>query len=183
MCGIIGFTGKLKAQDVLLTGLASLEYRGYDSAGIAYQRQLLFGIGGFQLSLCQYQHFIFDVNGDVIVFRIGRSLLCNKAALAAAQFQPQRLCLWKLCLPLSFAGFGIRDIKRACFQFRLCPRFTANSHEKVSILSVSRENLQADCVQSRQAGFMQCFPKFMIYFIIAYFPTKHKGKLKKTRKF
>ena len=32
MCGIIGFTGKLKAQDVLLTGLASLEYRGYDSA-------------------------------------------------------------------------------------------------------------------------------------------------------
>ena len=27
MCGIIGFTGKLKAQDVLLTGLASLEYR------------------------------------------------------------------------------------------------------------------------------------------------------------
>ena len=30
MCGIIGFTGKLKAQDVLLTGLASLEYRGYD---------------------------------------------------------------------------------------------------------------------------------------------------------
>ena len=35
MCGIIGFTGKLKAQDVLLTGLASLEYRGYDSAGIA----------------------------------------------------------------------------------------------------------------------------------------------------
>ena len=46
-----------------------------------------------------------------------------------------------------------------------------------------RENLQADCVQSRQAGFMQCFPKFMIYFIIAYFPTKHKGKLKKTRKF
>ena len=36
MCGIIGFTGKLKAQDILLTGLASLEYRGYDSAGIAY---------------------------------------------------------------------------------------------------------------------------------------------------
>ena len=36
MCAIIGFTGKLKAQDVLLTGLASLEYRGYDSAGIAY---------------------------------------------------------------------------------------------------------------------------------------------------
>lgn len=36
MCGIIGFTGKLEAQDILLNGLASLEYRGYDSAGISY---------------------------------------------------------------------------------------------------------------------------------------------------
>ena len=36
MCGIIGFTGKLEAQDILLNGLASLEYRGDDSAGIAY---------------------------------------------------------------------------------------------------------------------------------------------------
>lgn len=36
MCGIIGFTGKKKAQDILLDGLEKLEYRGYDSAGIAY---------------------------------------------------------------------------------------------------------------------------------------------------
>lgn len=36
MCGIIGFTGRLKAQKILTEGLAALEYRGYDSAGIAY---------------------------------------------------------------------------------------------------------------------------------------------------
>lgn len=35
MCGIIGYTGKLDASEVLLAGLAQLEYRGYDSAGIA----------------------------------------------------------------------------------------------------------------------------------------------------
>lgn len=35
MCGIIGFTGYLEARGVLLNGLQSLEYRGYDSAGIA----------------------------------------------------------------------------------------------------------------------------------------------------
>lgn len=35
MCGIIGFTGYERAKDVLLSGLASLEYRGYDSAGIS----------------------------------------------------------------------------------------------------------------------------------------------------
>ena len=35
MCGIIGYCGPLDAQTVLLNGLTQLEYRGYDSAGIA----------------------------------------------------------------------------------------------------------------------------------------------------
>jgi len=35
MCGIIGFTGVLEAKTILLDGLQALEYRGYDSAGIA----------------------------------------------------------------------------------------------------------------------------------------------------
>ena len=35
MCGIVGFTGKTDASQVLLDGLKRLEYRGYDSAGIA----------------------------------------------------------------------------------------------------------------------------------------------------
>ena len=35
MCGIVGYIGPREATDVLLGGLARLEYRGYDSAGIA----------------------------------------------------------------------------------------------------------------------------------------------------
>ncbi len=35
MCGIVGFTGKRQAAPILLDGLSKLEYRGYDSAGIA----------------------------------------------------------------------------------------------------------------------------------------------------
>ena len=35
MCGIIGFTGESDATPLLLDGLEKLEYRGYDSAGIA----------------------------------------------------------------------------------------------------------------------------------------------------
>lgn len=35
MCGIVGFVGKHQAAPVLLSGLEKLEYRGYDSAGIA----------------------------------------------------------------------------------------------------------------------------------------------------
>ena len=35
MCGIVGFVGKQQAAPILLDGLSKLEYRGYDSAGIA----------------------------------------------------------------------------------------------------------------------------------------------------
>ena len=35
MCGIVGYVGRQQAAPVLLEGLARLEYRGYDSAGIA----------------------------------------------------------------------------------------------------------------------------------------------------
>ena len=36
MCGIVGYIGKDKCQEVLINGLKELEYRGYDSAGLAY---------------------------------------------------------------------------------------------------------------------------------------------------
>ena len=44
MCGIVGFTGTRDASEVLLDGLARLEYRGYDSAGIAVMTK-----GGIEL--------------------------------------------------------------------------------------------------------------------------------------
>ena len=35
MCGIVGYNGNQDAKEILLKGLEKLEYRGYDSAGIA----------------------------------------------------------------------------------------------------------------------------------------------------
>lgn len=35
MCGIVGYVGEKQAAPILLDGLSKLEYRGYDSAGIA----------------------------------------------------------------------------------------------------------------------------------------------------
>lgn len=39
MCGIVGHIGKKKTKEILLSGLQELEYRGYDSAGIALLHQ------------------------------------------------------------------------------------------------------------------------------------------------
>ena len=38
MCGIVGYVGDGNAKDIIIDGLKRLEYRGYDSAGIALNR-------------------------------------------------------------------------------------------------------------------------------------------------
>lgn len=48
MCGIVGYTGKNQALPFLLNGLATLEYRGYDSAGVA----LVSGDGSIEQIKC-----------------------------------------------------------------------------------------------------------------------------------
>lgn len=48
MCGIVGYLGSKKASDILVEGLSKLEYRGYDSAGVA-----ILNNGNIQISKCK----------------------------------------------------------------------------------------------------------------------------------
>ena len=66
MCGIVGFTGARNAAPILLEGLKKLEYRGYDSAGVA-----VLGSDGIQMektrgmikNLCAKTHDGMDLQG------------------------------------------------------------------------------------------------------------------------
>ena len=56
MCGIVGYTGRQEAAPILLDGLKKLEYRGYDSAGIAVMDQRMISVNkvrGRIANLCE----------------------------------------------------------------------------------------------------------------------------------
>ena len=49
MCGIVGYTGDQQAAPILLAGLEKIEYRGYDSAGLAVRA--IWYIVGYPISI------------------------------------------------------------------------------------------------------------------------------------
>lgn len=55
MCGIVGYIGQREAYDIVLKGLQRLEYRGYDSAGIALY-------DGDELQICKTKGKVEDLN-------------------------------------------------------------------------------------------------------------------------
>ena len=67
MCSIIGFRGNSKASDTIITSLAKMEYRGYDSVGIATSHNnvisLKKGIG--KVSEVNNKHRLNELNGNI----------------------------------------------------------------------------------------------------------------------
>lgn len=69
MCGIVGYTGMQNAAPIILEGLKKLEYRGYDSAGIAVMtdnRILISKVKGRISNLCEKTN-----NGDLTIGTVG----------------------------------------------------------------------------------------------------------------
>ena len=62
MCGIIGYVGKDNAKDVIISGLHALEYRGYDSSGIAYNAQNKIKIVKMEGKVSNLENKLKDIN-------------------------------------------------------------------------------------------------------------------------
>jgi len=67
MCGIVGYIGKRNAKDIIIKGLKRLEYRGYDSAGIAIIETTTINVFKKQGKVADLENFIKDknTNGNV----------------------------------------------------------------------------------------------------------------------
>ena len=68
MCGIVGYVGRQDAAPILLEGLKTLEYRGYDSAGVAVQKDgaiHMVKASGMIRNLCEKTHDGADLCGCI----------------------------------------------------------------------------------------------------------------------
>ena len=87
MCGIVGYAGHKQAAPILLDGLAKLEYRGYDSAGICVyndHKLPVFKAKGRLSNLSQMVHGGADVPGVIgieefqkVALRVGQIVACE----------------------------------------------------------------------------------------------------------
>ena len=73
MCGIVGYVGEKEVKEILISGLSELEYRGYDSAGIAVLEQN--NINHFKAigKLVNLQNKVKDYNSNGFVVGIGHT--------------------------------------------------------------------------------------------------------------
>lgn len=87
MCGIVGYVGSKKASDVILTGLQRLEYRGYDSAGIATCENGKFNIVKTVGKVAELKKLveISDVNGKI---GIGHTRWATHGGVTSANAHP-----------------------------------------------------------------------------------------------
>lgn len=95
MCGIIGYVGKQKAIDVLQTGLKSLEYRGYDSAGICILSNGLFKTIKKQGSVDNLFKYVKKEDSDV---GIGHTRWATHGAATDANSHPHSGALKKVII-------------------------------------------------------------------------------------
>lgn len=91
MCGIIGYCGNQKAAPIIFEGLKKLEYRGYDSAGIAteYNNKIIIKKGTGKLDEVERKHRITSIAGTL---GIGHTRWATHGKVTATNSHPHVDC-------------------------------------------------------------------------------------------
>src|SRR6266849_1946464 len=113
MCGIIGYVGSRSAKDLLLHGLERLEYRGYDSAGIALREHdrldYVRAVGNLQ--------FLKDVaglNGSTSSHGLGHTRWATHRAVTEGNAHPLTGCEeGRIAIVLNGIVENFRELKEA----------------------------------------------------------------------
>jgi glucosamine--fructose-6-phosphate aminotransferase (isomerizing) len=71
MCGIVGYIGKKEAYAILIKGLERLEYRGYDSAGVALMDEGSLSVYKKKGKVAELKNFITKKNNKKFIGRVG----------------------------------------------------------------------------------------------------------------
>ena len=89
MCGIIGYVGSLDAKKTLINGLQSLEYRGYDSAGISYFLQdKIKTVKAVGKVSCLKEHVIEKYSADITTCGIGHTRWATHGGVSQTNAHP-----------------------------------------------------------------------------------------------
>ncbi|MBU0615734.1 MAG: glutamine--fructose-6-phosphate transaminase (isomerizing) [Nanoarchaeota archaeon] len=96
MCGIVGYIGNKKAAPIVLDGLKKLEYRGYDSCGIAScctGIQIKKGVG--KIEEVEKIHTLADIEGNLA---IGHTRWATHGGVTDENAHPHSDCSGKICI-------------------------------------------------------------------------------------
>jgi len=145
MCGIVGYAGKKEALSVVIEGLKKLEYRGYDSAGVAFQKDNELVITKAAGSVASLEATLGEKNSSINV-GIGHTRWATHGRPTDENAHPHSSCCGKIALIHN----GIIENYRAIRQ-----RMTSeNSHKFISetdtevLVHLVEENYEGDLLKA-----------------------------------
>jgi glucosamine--fructose-6-phosphate aminotransferase (isomerizing) len=145
MCGIVGYIGSRKVVPIILKGLKSLEYRGYDSAGLVYLQNNKLVKYRSQGKLANLERIVEDVLGVKSHVGLGHTRWATHGAPTTENAHPHGDCQDNLVIVHNGIIENYHSLKNDLI--KQGHRFTSDTDTEV-LAHLIEENLDKDLVQA-----------------------------------